>query len=214
LAQLHAASLGQGLHLIDAGCRDLRVYHLQESVAAYLEQMTELMAQQTTPSPAPLPREELRKLGAQLADALVLLDNTNIPNALGHLDLNPANVLVHNGSCVFLDWAEAFVGHPFLTLPYLFEHLRRSSGSDGAWGEELVCAYARIWRLYYDEEIVTRALSLAPLLAAYTYAISICHKEALPQSLPPETAKLLRSLTRRMKREADLCWERRLVCLA
>jgi hypothetical protein len=213
LAELQVASLGHGLHLVHAGCRDARVCRLREALGPFLPGMGALMAQQTANPPARLSREELRKLGDQINAALTVLEDSEIPNALGHLDLNPANVLVHETRCVFLDWAEAFVGHPFLALPYLLEHLRRVPAFESTWERDLVDAYANTWRMYFDEERVRSALSVAALLAPFTYALSLSDGNPPPQSCRTERAKLLRSLARRMKREAEAPRERRAICV-
>ena len=213
LAELQVASLGQGLHLLDAGCRDARVCRLRDAIEPFLAVMGALMAQQTANPPAPLSRDELRKLGDQIYAALTVLEDSEIQNALGHLDLNPANILVHENRCTFLDWAEAFVGHPFLALPYLLEHLRRVPAFERTWEKDLVEAYANTWRLYFDEEKVRSALRVAALLAAFTYAVLLSARNPSRQSYRAETAKLLRSLARRMKREAEAPRERRAVCV-
>jgi hypothetical protein len=202
LAQLQIASLGQGLHLIDAGCRDLRTYRLRLTLTPFLELASELMARQPTSSPPPMSHRELQTLGSQIEDALEILDNTAIANTLGHADPNPHNLLVHEDGCVFLDWSEAFVGHPFLAAAYLVEHLRRDP-KDERWPTEVLDAYAAPWRLRFDRDKVIAALEVAPLLAAFAYAdrIAASQQRALP--VDAETGKLIRSLTRRMRREAE-----------
>lgn len=78
--------------------------------------------------PLVLSRAEIRDLASQVVDALAQLRGTDIPSALGHLDLHPQNVIVSPVGAVFFDWAEGFVGHPFLTLQYFLEHFRRAFG--------------------------------------------------------------------------------------
>lgn len=210
LAQLQIESLGQALHLIDAGCRDMRACRLRQKLTPFLEAAAELMDIQTKPVPAPLSREQLRTLGVQIEDALAVLENIDIPNALGHLDLSPGNLLVRESSCVFLDWAEAFVGHPFLTAAYLIEFLRQNPTTYSREAEALD-AYAAVWRLYFDEKCVNAALSVAPPLAAFAYAVSI---DTSQYPIQANTAKLLRSLTRRMKRDADIFTPGKSLCIS
>ncbi len=210
LSQLQIASLGQALHLIDAGCRDMRACRLRQRLTPFLEAAAELMDLQTKPAPEPVSREQLRTLGAQFEDALAVLENIDIPNALGHLDLSPGNLLVRGNSCVFLDWAEAFVGHPFLTIAYLIEYLRRNPARQSREGE-ILDAYTSAWRLYFEEKSVNAALSVAPMLAAFAYAVSI---DVSQYPIQPDTAKLLRSLTRRMKRDADIFTSGKSLCIS
>ncbi len=202
LAQLQIASFGQALHLIDAGCRDLRTHRLRLELTPFLELATELMALQTTSSPPPMSDGEIQTLGSQIEDALEILDNAAIPNTLGHADPNPHNLLVEQDECVFLDWSEAFVGHPFLATAYLVEHLRRDPKNE-LWRSEVLDAYSAPWRLRFDEDEVIAALEVAPLLAAFAYARRIATPQQRALSVDAETTKLIRSLTRRMRREAE-----------
>src|SRR4029077_749670 len=59
LADLQMASFGNGLHLIDSGCRDLRAYFLLEQVDPFFDCMAELMENQAKLTPLPLTRPEL-----------------------------------------------------------------------------------------------------------------------------------------------------------
>jgi len=122
LAEMQVASFGQTLHLVDAGCRDARVGTLLEQIEPFLEAMAELMERQTQESPRALSRSELLTLRTQLQDILSET-NSQIPNAIGHLDFNFGNIVASDDRCVFLDWAEACAGHPFLTFQYLLQHL-------------------------------------------------------------------------------------------
>ncbi len=130
LAELQIHSLGRSLHLLDPGARDLRAWALADLVQPFFRTMGELMERQTKVPPAALSREELGCLSERVQDALTVLEETGIPTTLGHLDINPGNIVCSPTGCVFLDWAEAFVGHPFLTFEYLLEHFRRTFGQD------------------------------------------------------------------------------------
>jgi hypothetical protein len=212
LADLQIASLGQSLHFINTGCMDARVCSLADQVGPFLEVVAELMEQQTKKSPASLSREELKTLGAQLRGALSIFDDSGIPNALGHLDFNPGNIVVSKDRCLFLDWAEACVGHPFLTFQYLMEHWRRSRGTDAQTESALLSAYTTPWHFFLSPREIATDLQVSPLLATFAYAfagLASRRPDSLHQTQSPG---YLRSLVRRMKREADALQERRLTC--
>jgi hypothetical protein len=118
--------------------------------------------------------------------------------------MNPGNLLACGKHCVFLDWAEAYVGPPFFTFQFLLEHWRRFYGVDSPHEQSLLSSYAIPWTRFASSEEIASALRVAPLLAAFTYAAGGIRWRN-PESIRPETAGCLRSLTRRMKREAD-CW--------
>lgn len=202
LADLQVASYGHGLRLIDAGCRDLRVSSLLHLVDPFFDRMAELMELQTKPAPQPLAGGEIRALAAEVRSSLQELNACEIGSVIGHLDLNPGNILVSTERCLFLDWAEGYVGHPFFTFQYLLEHWRRFHLKESHSQKTLVSQYAFVWQAFASPDDITKSLALTPLLAAFAHATVLgwnnsdaCHRGA--------TAGYLRSLVRRMKREAD-----------
>lgn len=203
LADLQIDSMGNESQLLSAGARDLRASTLSSILQPFLEVMAQLMKEQTKVPPVVLTKQELVALGEHIHDALSKLAQLGIRNTLGHLDLNPGNVIVSPSGCKFLDWAEAYVGHPFFSFEYLREHFRRSIGANAALESQLVTAYAEPWRARLPDDAVNDALALAPMLAVFAHAVGNevwSDPEKLQQ---PATAGYLRSLTRRLKRESD-----------
>jgi hypothetical protein len=204
LAELQIASVGRTLHLLDAGCRDARVCTLAKIVGPFFEVMADLMERQTKESPLPLSRSEILDLETQIQDALSEVANSGIPDTIGHLDFNPGNILANHDRCVFLDWAEACAGHPFLTFQYLLEHLRRHHQRDDSWEGTLTSDYVNHWCSFFPPGDIAKALRASPLAAVFAYAACGDAWRDPEHSNRPESAPQLRSLTRRMKREADL----------
>jgi hypothetical protein len=201
LGELQIASFGQTLYLLNAGCRDVRACTLLELVEPFLGVMAELRERQTRESPPPLSRSELRTLRAQLGDALSEAASCEIPNAIGHLDFNPGNIVVSTTGCTFLDWAEACAGTPLITFQYLLEHLRRHGHHSCE--SMITSAYLSAWRRFISSKKIAVALRISPLLAVFAYAACGKAWRDPEQRSRPETARYLRSLTRRMKRESD-----------
>jgi hypothetical protein len=213
LANLQIASCGHGLRLIDAGSKDIRICSLVRQIEPFFERIAELMELQTKPTPLPLDRAEIRSLSENVRWGLDELNAVNIPNTLGHLDFNPDNILVSPEQCVFLDWAEIYVGHPSFTFQYLLEHWRRFHGIEPDREKILASSYALPWRAVASADEIAKCLRLAPLLAAFACAAhlngrnpNVCRR--------PDTAAYLRGLVRRMKRESDALRERRVTCVA
>jgi Phosphotransferase enzyme family len=200
LARLQIASVGHSLHLMNAGCRDMRVGTVLDGLDRFFEVMAFLMSQQTKEVPPPLSQDELRTLATQLKALLIEFQEFDIPNALGHLDLNPSNIVVTANRCVFLDWAEAYVGHPFLTFHYLLQHLCRFQGL-GLWETAVTSAYAQEWLALADPTAIRQALALSPLIAMLAYACSADGWRDPKHRFAPEVASYLRSLTRQIQRE-------------
>ena len=200
LAKLQIASVGMALRLIETGCKDARICRLEPQIEPFLEAMAELMARQTKVPPYPLDRSELSVLGERIRWLCHEADELAVPDTLGHFDVNPGNIVTTRNSCIFLDWAEGCVGHPFVTFEYLRSHFRRTSGIDDEAG--LFAAYLERWEHFMGAETVAQAQRLAPLLAVYTLAVADIAWQDVDKISNPITAVYLRSLTRRMSHEA------------
>ena len=151
-------------------------------------------------------------LGEQIAEALCLSADLGMPDTLGHLDLNPGNVIVSEDQCVFLDWAEAYVGNPLLSFQYLADHSRRMAGEDSTAESGLTRAYAEEWQSLVLTESLREALVLAPMLAVFAYAASTDAWRDQVRLQDPRVAGYLRSLTRRMHREGKKLRDRSALC--
>jgi hypothetical protein len=213
LAGLQIASTDAIDDLLKAGCRDLRAETLHELVDPFLEVIADLMQQQTKVPPAILSRQELSDLGATLKNALQCLESMGIPDTLGHSDFNPGNILVGSNRCVFIDWAEAQVSHPFLTFEYLVSHLRKDYPTLVPFESAIRSSYAQDWQFVSLPEHVSEAFLLSPLVAVFAYAVAgNCWRDA-ERLKNPQVPAYLRSLTRRMKQEADSVSRRRVECI-
>lgn len=214
LAKLQIESMNSQREIVDCGAHDLRIGTLRELTSPFMGVMAQLMKKQSKVPPAVLGEIELGLLEERLQDALSLLGELGIPNTLGHLDLNPGNLIVSESRCLFLDWAEAYVGHPFFTFQYLLEHLRRMGGADSLSEEGVIAAYLAPWDGVASRNNVAEAMVLAPLLAGFAYAVGNDAWTRPERLSDPKTAGYLRSLVRHMNREANALSERRSSCLS
>ncbi|MDT8068483.1 MAG: phosphotransferase [Terriglobia bacterium] len=211
LADLQIDSMGKETQLLSAGARNLQASTLSNILEPFLEVIAQLMKEQSKVPPVVLAKQELVLLAEHVHDGISQLAQLN---TLGHLDLNPGNVIVSPSGCKFLDWAEAYVGHPFFSFEYLREHFRRSNGANAALESQLVAAYAEPWRALLPDDVISNALALAPMLAVFAYAVGNEVWSDPEKLLQPATARYLRSLTRRLKRESDRLVSRRSQCKA
>jgi aminoglycoside phosphotransferase (APT) family kinase protein len=171
------------------------------------------MEKQTKVSPRVLSRSELVLLGEQIEEALCLSTDFGIPDALGHLDLNPGNVIVSEGDSVFLDWAEAYVGNPLFSFQYLVEHYRRMAGVNVTTELGLTSAYAEEWQSLVSPENLASALAFAPMLAVFAYAAVNDTWSDEARLRDTKLAGYLRSLTRRIHCEANRLRDRSALCI-
>ena len=208
LGELQAESCERTNQFLGVGCRDLRHSALLQLVDPFTEVVAELMKEQTKIPPAPLLRRDLLALATQIKDAITALAELEIPDALGHLDLNPGNVLTSAEQCVFLDWADAHVGPPFLTFEYLRAHVLRASNNTASLESAIAEAYAAQWTKRLTPETIAKGYDLSPLVAVFAYASGTELWRDANRISETHTAGYLRSLTRRMNNEARVLAEK------
>jgi thiamine kinase-like enzyme len=211
LARLQVASIATGSELRESKVRDLRPGKLAELVDPFIDCMSRLMQVQEKQSPAPLTRVELASLRDQLGEACQRLEDLKTPNSLGRFDLNPGNIVVSRDRVVFLDWAETYWGHPFLSFAYLIEHFRWHS-PDVAFESTLKSSYATSWQAVCASETVSASLAVAPLVAAFAYTVAGRNWREPEILSDSRAAAYLRSMTRRMHLEAKALEEARPTC--
>jgi len=214
LAGLQIESIGECDRLLSCGARDLRFSTLAGLIHPFFESANELMEQQVKVPPAILNHQELLLLEQRVRAALACLESLGLPETLGHLDMNPGNVIVSGGSCAFLDWGEAYVGPPFFTFQYLLEHLRRATGRNSASEARVIAQYAGEWRSIASASQIEEAFSLASLLAIFAYAAGSNAWSSGMVLRNPQAAGYVRGLTRRMQRAALELVDRRSPCLS
>jgi hypothetical protein len=202
LARLQIDSIVKAGILVEAGARELPAFALSRLARPFFFAMNEIMEMQVKTSPPALSRRDLLGLCSHIEDAASTLETLNLPNTLGHLDLNAGNIIVSGGNAVFLDWADAYVGNPFLSFQYLLENFRRSSVANGRAEIELTEAYSGHWKSVVASEKLGKALGLAPLLTVFASAAANDFWSDPSHVQNARFAAYLRSLTRRMNREA------------
>jgi hypothetical protein len=214
LAKLQIQSISRSDSLLDSGAHDLRTEALRTSVNPFFDLVARLMEEQPRVPPPTLSPQELNLLKLRIEDSLTLLEDLEIPNTMGHLDLNPGNVVVSADGSVFLDWAEAYVGPPFFSFEYLLQHFRRDMGANTSLESQLISAYVEPWHRSLPDDVTSEALALAPLAAVFAYAAAtgVWKDERRLRDL--KISAYCRSLARRMNREAIQFSERRPVCLS
>jgi len=213
LARLQIESVSKVSDITVSGARDLSTDRPSALVHPFFDVMVHVMRRQTKALPAILSQEELHRLEERIQECLALLQDVGIPDALGHLDLNPGNIITSPDRCAFLDWAEGYVGNPFLSFQYLLEHFRRTVAADSAAESRLISAYAGQWETMASRVAIDEGLRLSRLLAVFAYAAGTNAWRDRKRLEDPLTAGHLRSLTRRMTREANQLSDRRSLCL-
>jgi hypothetical protein len=108
-----------------------------------------------------------------------------IPATIDHSDFHDANILIDAGRYRFIDWGDACVAHPFLTVLVTLRSIAygRKLAEDDPVLLELCDLYLAQWTAYGDLDELRRVLELARPLAMVNRALT--WRQAL-QTLPPD----------------------------
>jgi hypothetical protein len=202
LAELQVASIGHTSPILACGGHDSRIAMLLAKIPPFFAAIESLMEAQVKTTPRPLNAQEIRVTQLRLAEALRELEAAPVPDTLNHFDLNPGNAIVCRGGCRFLDWAEAAIGNPFLSFEYLRQHFVRAFGDNADVAMEFRKSYVNVWRELLPQSTIERAVELSPLIAPFAFAATLPRNDAHSDA-KVEFAGFLRSLARRMHREAE-----------
>lgn len=196
--QIHALSTCESVR--QAGAHDFRLNRLVSLVEPFLAFIGNCQLNSEAQTADWFRDYELRELRESVRDALVALDRLSLPEGVGHMDLNPQNIFCSATECLFLDWAEAFVGCPFFSFEYLLQHFRRNRSSHARSEEQFRDAYLEPWRSLIPSPELQLALSYTPFAALFAYAAALWSS---PHGAPAASQQAyLVSLTRRMRRMA------------
>lgn len=115
-------------------------------------------------------RERIPRI-AELCDELAAL---GLPETIQHDDLHSGNVFVQDGRYVFLDWGDACLSHPFLTLHVTVRVLAYELGLAESAPElgRFRDAYLEPWTAFRPADELVAALPAADLVGALGRALN------------------------------------------
>jgi len=205
LAHLQILALPAAEEMCTAGARDLRSLHLFSLVAPFFEFLAECSRESQLQDLDGFGSRDFHELGAATQDTLTALDKLHLAESIGHMDLNPQNVFCAGKDCVFLDWAEAFVGCPFFSFEYLLQQFRQVFSSQSSLEARLRHAYVDPWRGFLSSSATETALDLCRLAALFAYAATLWSSSAARGSLSLAQHGYLLRLARKMRRLIKVC---------
>lgn len=185
-----------------AGATDSSCEHLRAGLDPFFKEMQRAMHLQTSTTVAPLSDSDLNHLRARADTAITILEDSELPDSLLHRDIGHGNVIVTPTGAVFLDWAEAGIGHPFLSAEHLLANHERLHPVCREERESLRSFYAMLWQHGSDPVRLEVTARVAPAIGALAYAIDTWESKAT-KSNPEEAWPLLRAILRRTKREFE-----------
>lgn len=200
LARLQIASLSMAEPLGEIGAFDQRLSKLS-GCALELCDFVELAMNHQISARAPrLSRDRLRHIFRILIMACKRIEDLELPTTLVHGDLNPGNML-HGDRCVFIDWSEAYIGHPFVCLEHVLllnrmddERVRMNVR------QTLIERYCAEWSAVLNRSQLQTAVAHMPLLAAASTLYGRGDWLESSERERPARASYARTLARHMDR--------------
>lgn len=160
-ARLQVAAAAAAERLIAAGVPDRRLPNLLQPFARVLASDRLVRP----PTPDALTTDELNRIHAlmpKLKESVAALAALGLPDSVQHDDLHPWNVCVDGDNYRFIDWGDACVSQPLLTLEIPLQWV----GADGA--AAVKEAYLEPWTALRPYEDLLAATDAAGLLAQVT----------------------------------------------
>lgn len=167
LAALQRRTMGHEAELLAVGAFDQRIPRLRADSHAMFERIEEAMALQTSTEARRIDGARVRVLRSIFDRACDVVEALNMPAALIHGDMNADNLIFASNRCWFLDWCEAYVGWPFVTLQHLL--LLNQPGDKAtkpATDQALIARYSCAMGRALPESSQNCAIACMPLLAA------------------------------------------------
>ncbi len=137
----------------------------------------------------PAEHAQLRDLSPTFAARCAELAALGIPASIDHSDFHDANILLHAGDYRFIDWGDACVAHPFLTLPVALRSIAYGLGLEA--GDPLLAElrdlYLAQWLDFGDLEALRRGFAVAERINMVNRALT--WRRALSTVPPGETGE-------------------------
>ncbi len=199
MAELQSRTAGHAKDLLNAGAFDQRLQAFSAATAQTFEYLETVMERQTSLKVNRLSCHRLRELRNIFEDACGAVDALRLPDCIVHGDMSWDNMVCEEGSCRFLDWAEAYVGNPLITFQHLLLLHQNHEPSDGA----LKRVYRSALGTICDQEAIDRGFVYMPLLAVYSVLYGRCDGMVTPTRDDMRQQAYARTLARYMDRAAQ-----------
>jgi hypothetical protein len=200
LAQLQIRCMSASGAMRSAGARDFASASLRlqaGSFFSYVASSQVIRPESIVPTLVP---EEIEDIKSAVQNSLLHLEALDLPDTIGHMDLNPGNIFSTDRGCVFLDWAESYVGNPFFSFEYLLQHFRQAVSPGVLEEDRFREAYFAPWQPVVSSEAMETATSFVPLAALFAYATTLWSASLRCEAENMSLTRYLASLIRKMGR--------------
>jgi hypothetical protein len=175
MARIQVNWAARGPEILRLGARDYGLPAVRTKLARFFHQMDAVFDAQPAEPPVRLNHAALDDLRRFCEEGCEHLGRLPIPESLCHADIAPHNILVAGDvaqyRCLYIDWAGAYLSHPFLPFEHLVSRMKKERESAAAWEQDLRNAYAAEWGRYASPGHVAEAYFWTAPLAALVYAL-------------------------------------------
>lgn len=204
MARIQLNTCGHSTGLLKAGAFNQSMDSLVARSAELFNSLDEAMHLQTSTKVCRIDSKRLRELRATLVEVCQRIEGLAVPMTIVHGDMNYSNILTGCRHCQFIDWSEAYVSTPFITLQHLLLLNKMESPEIKAFTDRLLRdRYKKVWLAACESATIDRGFVYMPLLAV---ASAIYGRGDWFQSRSRVDARrnsYLRSLARHLDRAAQ-----------
>jgi hypothetical protein len=201
LTELQIKTIGHTSALLGAGAFDRSLKKLQTASDSLFEYLTEAMEQQTSTRVAPLSANRLQELCSMFKRTCDRALDLCLPETIGHGDLNAHNIVRGESQTQFLDWSEAYVGFPLMSIQQLLLLNNLEDSPLKRFINRLLMQRCRdLWSEVCDPVAIEIGFALAPILAIASTLYGRGEWLASSSRDDPQRQAYSRSLARHMDR--------------
>jgi len=203
MAKLQMNTQGHNLDLLDAGAFDQRLQVFQNHATELFDYLEEAMSLQTSTNAPRLEKKRIQELRAVFEVVCRRVEHLGICETIVHGDMNRGNILTGVGHCQFVDWSEAYLGHPLVTLQHLLL-LNKVENSEIRDFINLLLKqrYLDVWVASCDPEALDEGFVYMPIVAVASTLYGRGDWLNSPRRNDPRRQSYARSLARHMDRAA------------
>jgi hypothetical protein len=201
MAKLQIETQSHNLDLLDAGAFDQGLQVFKEHATELFDYLEEAMSLQTSTKAPRLEKKRIQRLRVVFEEVCQRVEDLAIADTIVHGDMNRGNILTDGGHCQFIDWSEAYLGNPLITLQHLLL-LNKAENSEIRYFINLLLKqrYLDIWAAGRDPDPLDKGFVYMPILAVASTLYGRGDWLHSPQRNDPRRQSYARSLARHMDR--------------
>jgi Phosphotransferase enzyme family len=201
MARLQIKTLGYDRELINAGAFDQRIETFRKHSEELFDYLGEAMDLQTSTKTPRLTRSRLYEMHTIFDDVCNCMKCLDLPETIVHGDINSGNILIAGGHCQFIDWAEAYVGNPLISLQHLLLLNKWDDPELQSFrNRALKDRYRAIWLESCNPDVLDQGFAYMPLMAIVSALYGRGDWLTSQRRNDPHRQSYTRSLTRHMDR--------------